>query len=81
MKASFLSWDKVRIALLALKKIKIQVFATITLLVLSNHHEALVYLTTDFPTLPSHHPKNSGDDENINSCIELLCQVLVFTHP
>lgn len=68
MKASFLSTcDKVRIPSPALKKTKIQVFATITLFFQNNA----------FP----HHPKNSGDDENINSCIELLYQVLVFTHP
>lgn len=37
-----------------LKKIKIRVFATVTLLFHLKHHKALVYLRRDFPVLPSH---------------------------
>lgn len=37
-----------------LKKIKIRVFATVTLLFHLKHHKALVYSTREFPELPSH---------------------------
>lgn len=41
-----------------LKKIKIRVFATVTLLFHLKHHKALVYLTRHFSVLPSH-PKRT----------------------
>lgn len=61
---------------LVLKKIKIHVFATVTLLFHLKYHNALVYFTRKFRP-----PKNSGDDESSNSCSELLSQVLIFTSP
>lgn len=57
------------------------VFATITLLFHLKHHKAPVYLTMDFPILPSHPQRTSGDDENNDGCSELLLQVPVFTYP
>lgn len=56
-----------------LKKIKIQVFATVTLFHLK-HHKALVYSARDFPVFPP--TENSGDDESNDTCRELLPQVL-----